>query len=71
MLIPLTDSTNLYTAMMLELIASQKARAQAEAHPHSHVWQAPKTNVAPRRRRLPLVDRVLRRRHAAVLAPSF
>jgi hypothetical protein len=56
MLIPLTDSTNPYTAMMLELIASH------DDHPHSHRWEAPRDAYSPRRRRLPFVGRFLPRR---------
>ncbi len=64
MLIPLTDSTNPYTAMMLELIASHDDR------PHSHVWRVPNTRVASRRRRLPIIGRFLPRRRSSALAPT-
>ncbi len=65
MLVPLTDSTNPYTAMMLELIASHRD------HPHSHVWRAPSSQVAARPRRFPIIGRFLPRRRTGALAPAI
>jgi len=51
MLVPLTDSTNPYAAMMLELINSSRVGA------HSHIWDAPQRVSAPRRR-ISILDRL-------------
>lgn len=64
-MIPLTDSTNPYTAMMLDLIASQND------HPHSHRWEAPREAFAPRRRRIPFIGRFLPRRRTNAFAPAL
>ena len=67
MLVPLTDSTNPYAAMMLELIASHNVRQ----YPHSHVWRAPDGSLAPKRSRFSFLSRFFSRRPAeAAPAPS-
>ena len=56
MLVPLTDSTNPYTAMMLELIANDR-RYPASRYPRETTVAAFRPSSAPvsRRRRLALI----------------
>jgi hypothetical protein len=67
MLVPLTDSTNLYTAMMLELINSSKNGA------HSHIWDAPQGYRQQSRRRFSILDRLRGRRrvNAPIASPAM
>jgi hypothetical protein len=64
MLVPLTDSTNLYTAMMLELINSSKDGA------HSHIGDAPRGYRQQPRRRFSILDRLRGRRRVSTPVAS-